>query len=388
VRWSLRFESKDGRMCSRRFPTKKAAEEFAATVEPSRAAGVDPGKRTTLREGAEAWEASHLAHGLRSSSVKDYRQSLRRLRSLLGDARAIRDLTPVDLERARNELVAVVKAERSAKLSLVLMRLKKAKVPTDANLATLAREEELLAEVERGGVRAAAKMIGCARTLWKFFCSRGYAARNIAADVKKPRASKAVSTGVIDSNILSPSEIAKLVASAHDEDRCVIRFLFLTGVRFGELLGFQWNDFEFAKRRVIVRRQRSGLTGELTEPKTKAGTRWIDLPADLVTELKAHRLRTPGEFVFPVDERNFRSRIWAPTLRRAGLRHVRIHDARHTSASLLIGSGADVVAVSRRLGHSNPAVTLSVYSHAFARRDSAPLGEALAAFIAREANGG
>ena len=129
------------------------------------------------------------------------------------------------------------------------------------------------------------------------------------------------------------------------------------------------------------------MTGELTAPKTKAGTRWIDLPADLITELKAYRLRTPGEFMFPLDARNWRSRVWHPALRRAGLRSIRIHDARHMHASLLIGSGADVVAVSRRLGHANPSITLSCYSHAFQRRDAAPLGEQLAAFMRQEALG-
>ena len=59
----------------------------------------------------------------------------------------------------------------------------------------------------------------------------------------------------------------------------------------------------------------------------------------------------------------------------------------HTHASLLIGSGADIVAVSRRLGHANPAITLPVYSHAFARRDTAPLGEQLASFMHRETFG-
>jgi len=100
-----------------------------------------------------------------------------------------------------------------------------------------------------------------------------------------------------------------------------------------------------------------------------------------------HRLATLGERVFPIDARNWRTRVWHPALRRAGLRSIRIHDARHTHASLLIGAGADIVAVSRRLGHSNPAITLSTYSHAFARRDTAPLGEQLAAFMRRETAG-
>lgn len=145
---------------------------------------------------------------------------------------------------------------------------------------------------------------------------------------------------------------------------------------------------DFASSRVLIRRQRSGLTGELAQPKTAAGTRWIDLPAEMITELKRHRLRTRGEFCFVFDERNWRSRVWAPSLRRAGLRAVRIHDARHSHASWLLAAGADVVAVSRRLGHSDPAVTLRVYSHAVQRRGAAGLGETLAAFMRAECGGG
>jgi hypothetical protein len=51
---------------------------------------------------------------------------------------------------------------------------------------------------------------------------------------------------------------------------------------------------------------------------------------------------------------------------------------------LLIAAGADVIAVSHRLGHTNPCITLGIYSHAFQRRDAAPLGERLAAFIRQE----
>jgi integrase len=130
------------------------------------------------------------------------------------------------------------------------------------------------------------------------------------------------------------------------------------------------------------------MTGELVAPKTAAGTRWIDLPAELVTELKKHRLRTPGEFVFTFDARNWRNRTWHPALRRAGLRRIRIHDARHSHASWLLAAGADVVAVSRRLGHSDPGVTLKVYSHFVQRRAGAGLSDQLAAFMKKECGGG
>ena len=48
--------------------------------------------------------------------------------------------------------------------------------------------------------------------------------------------------------------------------------------------GAMWCDMDWASSRMVIRRQRSGLTGELTVPKTQAGTRWIDLPAG-----EAHR---------------------------------------------------------------------------------------------------
>ncbi|MEO7775031.1 MAG: site-specific integrase [Steroidobacteraceae bacterium] len=212
-------------------------------------------------------------------------------------------------------------------------------------------------------------------------------ARNIAQEVRKPKAPATLHTGVIDQQILSPAEIARLVNAVPADHRTTVNFLFRTGVRFGELLGAMWSDVDWASSRVLIRRQRSGMTGELTAPKTQAGTRWIDLDAQLIKELKALRLRTPGDFVFPLAERNWRSRVWHPSLRRAGLRSVRIHDARHRHASLLIAAGADVVAVSRRLGHANPSITLTVYSHVFARRDAAPLGEKLAAFMLAESGG-
>ncbi len=387
VRWQYRYEDAHRKMRYKRFQTKKEAEAFADEVKAARRDGIDPARIVRFPELIAEWAASHLP-GLRASSVKDYKQSLKRLSESFGE-RDVRKIAPADLERARNELVVKVPAERTERFERVLARVNAtpAEKRNEHDLNVLAREREIRGKIARGGIRAASKMIGCARTLWKFAVSRGYAARNIAADVRKPKAEGVVETDVIDQNILVPAEIEALIAAAPKEHRCAIRFLFMTGVRFGELNGLTWTDIDWASNRVVIRRQRSGMTGELTPPKTKAGTRWIDLPADLIKELKAHRLRTPGDFVFPIDERNWRSRVWHPSLRRAGLRAIRVHDARHTNASLLVATGGDVVAVSRRLGHSNPSITLSIYSHAFARRDAAPLGEQLAAFMRKEAAG-
>jgi len=166
----------------------------------------------------------------------------------------------------------------------------------------------------------------------------------------------------------------------------VIRFLYDTGVRIGEARGAMWSDLDWASSRILIRRQREE-NGDLSQPKTQAGVRWIPLSPELISALKAHRLATPGDFLFPIDERNFRSRVWHPSLSRAGLRRIRIHDARHTYASHLIAAGVDAVRVAKRLGHSDPGITYKVYAHAFARSESSDEALVLAEFRRRDRAG-
>jgi integrase len=320
--------------------------------------------------------------------LKDYRESLKRLLTAFG-GREVRSIEPEDLERLRNAAIRQIAAEQSSKVERKLASIEK-KAPakrTEQDRALLARAEELRAAAGRTGPRAAGKMIGCAKTLWKFACARKLAAFNPTDGVRKPKAARKLESveSVIDSNILTPSEYERLLEATPAEHRCAVQFLFQTGVRLGELRGLAWSDLDFDGARVLIRRQRSGLTGELTEPKTEAGIRWIDLPSGLVMELRKLKLRSgASKFPFEFDERNWRTRVWYRALHNAQLRRVRIHDARHTCASWLLATGADVVAVSRRLGHSDPGVTLKVYSHFVQRRGAAGLGETLAALMKRE----
>jgi len=82
----------------------------------------------------------------------------------------------------------------------------------------------------------------------------------------------------------------------------------------------------------------------------------------------------------PLDAPNLINRGFKPALRRAGLREIRLHDLRHTCASLLLSAGIDVVAVSRLLGHSSPIVTLNIYSHAI-RKDRAGVTDKLSELL-------
>ena len=101
----------------------------------------------------------------------------------------------------------------------------------------------------------------------------------------------------------------------------------------------------------------------------------VTLPERAVTALARHRDRIEGEpdpdaLVFtdrgqPWRRSRFARAAWAPLLKGAGLPALGVHVLRHGHATLLLGAGVPVHTVSARLGHSNPSITLSVYSHAF-----------------------
>jgi len=150
------------------------------------------------------------------------------------------------------------------------------------------------------------------------------------------------------------------------------------GLRIGELLGLTWRDIDFAAGRLRVRYQIAN--GERVEPKTAQARRDVVLMPALAELLRSHRLAArqcaDSDFVFgsatgtPLNANNARRRGLRPAADAAGLNvpdlpRVCFHDCRHSFASLLISQGADVVFVSRQLGHANPSITLAVYAHLF-----------------------
>jgi integrase len=134
---------------------------------------------------------------------------------------------------------------------------------------------------------------------------------------------------------------------------------------------------------------KAGSTFE--EPKTTSGRRTISLTASSIAELKAHltaqraqrmamgKPRFPDDaLVFPSPESpewgprdpDAISRGWARVLKELKVKQLSFHATRHSHASRLIAAGVDVVTVSKRLGHRDPAITLRVYSHLFGDTDA------------------
>lgn len=112
------------------------------------------------------------------------------------------------------------------------------------------------------------------------------------------------------------------------------------------------------------------VRGQISTPKN-GKAREIDLTPALVAELRKLRLKNKikGSYVFQnlsgghVDVNNFRNRIWRNTLAKNDLRKVRIHDLRHSYASILIHKTKDLHYAKEQLGHHSIKITVDRYGH-------------------------
>jgi integrase len=205
---------------------------------------------------------------------------------------------------------------------------------------------------------------------------------------------------------LTPDQVTILLKAAEGQPCYPLLVLALaTGCRQGELLALTWDDVDLTKGILTVRRSLAQTDGGFVvkEPKTAASRRTITLPAlavSVLTERKAAALKAGL-----LDAPNFCTREGNWLLKRNVLRalravvrrantppgkinrggrpkkgelprpaetfellklipaKLRFHDLRHTVASVLLSQGQSVRAVSQRLGHSNPTLTLRVYAH-------------------------
>ncbi len=155
-----------------------------------------------------------------------------------------------------------------------------------------------------------------------------------------------------------------------------------TGMRRGEVGGRRWSDVDLVAGELTVSCSRVPVGGEVIESTPKSGEpRTITLDADTVAVLKRHlkgqaaaqlkagpKWQGAGNYIFtrpdgrPV-EPNSISREFRYAVLAAGLRAIRLHDLRHTHASLLLAGGETVGNVSYRLGHADSRITQQVYEH-------------------------
>ncbi len=202
-------------------------------------------------------------------------------------------------------------------------------------------------------------------------------ARNVAVGLKLPVPPRP------QINVWTATELRTfLIAAADDALYPIYHFIAMTGSRRGEAVGLRWTDVDLPARRVSIRQQiiQHGKVLEFGEPKTRAGSRSVALDprtVQLLTKVKAkqaaNKLAWGGAFedsglVFARENGSAQrpdhvSDHFDRLVVKHGLSRIRLHDLRHTHATLMLSKGVSPKAVSERLGHSSISLTLDTYSH-------------------------
>lgn len=194
-------------------------------------------------------------------------------------------------------------------------------------------------------------------------------------------------TGV---NIFTDEEINQITQSAKGYNYILFRLALATGLREGELLGLELGAVDLEANELIVRQALKSITvykdADTSTKQTITGetknkkTRTVPIPQSLISEIKTHincqkalflkngLIYNDTDFLFttegcqPINARNWQ-RAWERLLKRAGVRHRKFHNVRHTYASKLFAAGVDLKTVSTLLCHSNIGIIADTYTH-------------------------
>jgi integrase len=296
----------------------REARAYTASVKQLQASVTTPAAMT-LRTFSKLWLDGH-ASSLQPATRRSYEGSLHRsILPTLGNTR-LNYLSPLGIGKWHNELAE----QHSA-------------VVANKALATL---KVMLAHAVR----------------W------GYIKHNPAAPVRKKRTTR--KHGI---RVFTAAELATITTHLSDQrDRVLVLLLAYSGLRISEAVALKWEHVEDQKW--ILVQWAMCVEGTLKEPKSYQQRRTpILLPAR--AELEAWRRVNRTAWVFPRDSGSgplrpdvFRKR-WNAALEAGGVEPGRIHDLRHTFASVIISKGVDVKRVQAWMGHSSPITTLRIYTH-------------------------
>jgi integrase len=324
------------------FRTRKAAE--AGLRELS--AAVDAGRyversTTTVGDYLDEW-LDVVQPRLRPTSWNSYRQAVAHIKSRIG-AVPLQTLTPLEVENLYKQL-----------------------------LATHGRNGRLLNPKTVRGIHVVLrKALADAERL-------GLVVRNAAAAAKPPVPAK------YEHATWTAEQLARFLDSIEGE-RLAAAFVVLatTGMRRGEALGLRWGDVDVAAGRLSIVQTITTVREQMviSPPKTSRSRRSVSLDPVTVAALRDHRRRQneerlrAGEAWSNTSDLVFTNEVGEPVhpsafsysfesyVRRSGLPQIRLHDLRHTYATVALAAGVHPKIVSERLGHATIAVTLDLYSH-------------------------
>ncbi|WP_312124686.1 tyrosine-type recombinase/integrase [Lysinibacillus boronitolerans] len=217
--------------------------------------------------------------------------------------------------------------------------------------------------------------------------------KNPMHGIKKPKPPKdAVKEKLQVYNEDEIAQLLQLVQSEPSHWRLLFTLAVTAGLRRGELLGLEWKHVDFDNQQILIE-QTIVLTGSgplIKGTKSDSSERVVSLPGSMMKELKEYHLQwrkdklrladkwtekerewifcnEHGQHLYPSSPSNW----WSKFVKKHEFRYIRLHDLRHTSASLLIAQGVHAKIISERLGHSDISITMNTYGHALKSADRA-----------------
>lgn len=285
------------------------------------------------------------------------------------------EVKPRTVEIYRNELVHATKVLGRMKLASIkpadVQRMMRAIVGSKVTYTYYRSDKKVVTRTVTLTARAANEAKSILSNAFDDAMTLGLIASNPARPVKGLRREQP------ELKVWTAEQITKFtnMTRAEGADYHALFYLALTaGLRAGELLALEWRDLEGARLHV----SRTATTNRgLSTPKSRASDRVLALPSDTLEALATHRagLAEAGiesPLIFPTrsgtmaNHSNVRRSLhgWAD---KAKVPHIRLHDLRHTYASMAIFAGVNAVELARQLGHADASFTLKRYAHFFER---------------------
>jgi integrase len=326
------------------FATKREAEEFLTAKLREIDAGehLEPSAATVEQFLTGEWLPSLTTRGLKLTTIDSYRMIVRtRIVPQIGQAR-LQKLSAAQIDVMYGALLKRGLSARSVRLTHTTLR-----------------------KALKDGVR------------W------GLLTRNPTDQAEPPAAKLAKADARRARNTWTGDQLRRFLDStAGDRDAAAWVLLATTGMRRGELLGLRWQDIDLDGKRARIEQTlvRVGRRTEVQTPKTEGSARTVPLVPQAVEALRAHRARQAQEqllagrnyldsgLVFrredgtPVRPNAFTKRF-EHRITQAGLPRIRLHDLRHSFATLALRAGEHPKLVQEILGHASVSITLDIYSH-------------------------
>ncbi|MBU9739476.1 site-specific integrase [Diplocloster agilis] len=175
----------------------------------------------------------------------------------------------------------------------------------------------------------------------------------------------------------TPEEFGKFIVALKETPESYTMFilLYFTGIREGEMLALTPADIDFNRSTVRIKKNYQRVEGKdyTTSPKTHKGNRTVVMPEVIKNCMaeymeKVYDLR-PSDRLFPYNKTRL-YRDMKKACEKSGVKKIRVHDIRHSHASLLIDMGSSPLLVAERLGHARVSTTMEVYSHLFPNKQA------------------